>query len=874
MKIRFGLHLDGQRGHHARDSMGEATVGPLGLLSILESQMGLPPVTVHPSTRVVEYQACLEACNTPARFYRRSFATDPLGTAATLLGWRDSWHLHGWNGTAAAAGAARLVDMAAVERRAGLEVAFCIGQRLANIASTMARRKPAIAHFELLDPLDAFPLRWREVLQQLPFTVVPQMEAGGRGVLGQLQQALLDTGGHGAGKKVAWENDGTLTVARGETCLAAASWVADRVAQSGQDLLLVVPSDGDLLDLSLAGAGAARQGTRNASRYRPVLQVLPLALDLLWEPLDCHALVQFLTHPVSPLPSTVRRGLAAKLADRPGICGERWDTVVAEVTAKSAERSAEVRDAIAFWIEHTRYPHEAGAPLAAVIERVERLSTYFRGRLAGGGATVVPAFADGLAQCRHLAEALDAMQAQGAGTIRQQQLHKLLTSVAGGGSINPLVHAEAGAVLAVSNPAAAIEGVEEVLWWPMSAPARPLPYPWSQGELTSLAEARCQLPPISELLERAAIDWLRPVLAAQQRLVIVLPADDDEPHPVWQMIEEVVDGLPVMAIEGLLDHPGAGRTALAHTPLPVRRRWWQLPAGSVVKSDRPDSYSSLESYLFNPYKWLLHYPARLRSAPLLAVQPDFRLMGNLGHGMVERFVKTGAHLDMSEQEFDDWFDGEFDRQLSEEGAVMLMAGRQAKVAALRSKLRLSMTRLRAHLKDAGVTCVESERSFKGTYAGGGLMGHADLVVANAHGQHAIIDMKWAGGKLYPAKLRENRHLQLVIYGEMMRQSRGVWPELAYYVLEQGSMLTTSAEYFSRAQVERGDHGEGSAHLWTRFLATWKWRQQQFADGMFEVILDGIESDDASCPPEDGLPMEVLNPNYNDYLALAGWKDEQ
>jgi hypothetical protein len=40
-RIRFGLTLDGERGWHPRDALGESTVGPLGLLSILETQLGL-----------------------------------------------------------------------------------------------------------------------------------------------------------------------------------------------------------------------------------------------------------------------------------------------------------------------------------------------------------------------------------------------------------------------------------------------------------------------------------------------------------------------------------------------------------------------------------------------------------------------------------------------------------------------------------------------------------------------------------------------------------------------------------------------------------------------------------------------------------------
>jgi hypothetical protein len=51
--------------------------------------------------------------------------------------------------------------------------------------------------------------------------------------------------------------------------------------------------------------------------------------------------------------------------------------------------------------------------------------------------------------------------------------------------------------------------------------------------------------------------------------------------------------------------------------------------------------------------------------------------------------------------------------------------------------------------------------------------------------------------------------------------------------------------------------------------TWKWRQEQFAEGRFEVVLDDSHEPD-STPPNDGLPIEVLNLAYNECLHLAGW----
>jgi len=44
-----------------------------------------------------------------------------------------------------------------------------------------------------------------------------------------------------------------------------------------------------------------------------------------------------------------------------------------------------------------------------------------------------------------------------------------------------------------------------------------------------------------------------------------------------------------------------------------------------------------------------------------------------------------------------------------------------------------------------------------------------------------------------------------------------------------------------------------------------------ASWRFEVVLEGITSDEAGQPPEDAMTMETLNEAYNDYRTLAGWE---
>jgi hypothetical protein len=114
MKIRFGLNLDGQRGWHIGNSLNEITVGGGGLLGILEPQLGLISDSVPQSRRVVQYLECLKSYDNPKRFYHRSLEADELGTASTLLSWRDQWHLHGWGGEKPLS-SGRLQDMADIE---------------------------------------------------------------------------------------------------------------------------------------------------------------------------------------------------------------------------------------------------------------------------------------------------------------------------------------------------------------------------------------------------------------------------------------------------------------------------------------------------------------------------------------------------------------------------------------------------------------------------------------------------------------------------------------------------------------------------------------------------------------------------------------
>lgn len=876
MLITFGLRLDGEQGWRPGNRLGEPVYGPLGLLDLLETRLGLLRSGCAHAQRVAQYRECLHRHDGQDRFYHASFAVDPIGTAATLLSWRDDWHLHGWDGGSPPAAAARICDMAAVEATAGMSLHPSIGERLARVAEALERQQAGIACIELVDPLPAFPKRWREVLAKLPARPAKAREpaAAPATMLGRLQVALAAA--HAGGKpegKIPWQDDGSIRVVRAETGLLAARWVADLLAAAPpQDVAIVAEHARSLLDATLDGANVARQGLQDASPLAPALQVLPLALTTAWQPLDVHALLQFLSHPIGPIPGHARRRLAEVVAESPGIGGPRWKEAVGKIIEGNPERAEELRGALAFWFGRPRFDPGAGAPLEALLEKARAIGAHFAARLAHPDPHRRAAAATGLAQATAVTAALEALATQGAATLPRAGLDALVAQCTGRGAANPALHAEVGRAAAVSDPAALIEAFDEVIWWQMGAPALPPPYPWSTSEMTALRAAGVELPPLDGLLRQRGEDWLRPVLNARQRLVVVLPPPGEEVHPLWQQIEWLFEGLRPEPLEGLL----AGRTrdvlpAIEHASLPARRRWWQLPQEVRVAARDVESYSSLGAFVDAPHRWVLRYVARIKPSSLRAVADANLLYGNLTHRLIERLFHTRDTSVLRDEAWKAWFSREFDTVVSEEGAVLLMRGRRSDNETLRSSLERAIGELRRQFAAAGIRAVEPERALAGSFTGGSVAGVADLVVHDRDGRRAIIDLKWSSARYHQERLETNRHLQLAIYAELLRQETGAWPSVSYFILDAARLVAPDTGFFPQARaVSRGAPGSTAA-LWDRFGTAWRWRRAQIDAGRIEVATKGAEPTPESAAPPDALEPEELNDDYDDYRWLTGWE---
>ena len=902
MLVRFGLYRDGQHPAPVDTAVGEITVGPRGLLRLLESDLGIAQAGTHAAEDVARYRSCLDEANDLTRFYHASFGVDPVGVARTLLEWRREWYLHGWDGAFPSDAPPRLGDLAAVEKLAAKRVPPGFGERIRRVLALLDERNTQIDGFDLLDPLEDLPPMWRRLARRLGCRegVTPAGGAAAPGSdLGKLQ-ALL-----GGQQPAALRGDGSLLVVRGTCRDVTAQAVAEalRGLDDPQRAVVIASRDGIVLDNALERVGLPRAGFQHYSPFRAASQVVKLALALVWEPLDPHRLLQFLIHPLSPLPWKARTRLAQAVAAQPGIGGPEWRMAMAALQEHAADT--------AFWTAPERYAAADGAPVVVLVERVRRCAAWLGARLAAGGDGDAEAderqavFRAAYGQAAALARTLEQQRDAGVARIAKVEVDRLVDEVT-----RPLpdetTAAGAGHVPATQHPGNVAEPVEQVFWWDL-APARlDLTPTFSRQERAALASAGVALPTAEERIATQTRAWQRAVLNCRQRLVLVVHDDDDGArHPLWARVSFMRGASPSRSpAEGSLRGaspsraPAEGSTGgwaearldeallqaraeavgklaiptlpLDKQPLPRKRRWWRI--GEPLRPPEKESYSSLAKAYYHPHQWVLDYHARLRGSRITGVADGPLLYGSLAHRLFERFFeeneswRTAGGADVQR-----WLGATLDDLIEKEGAVLLEHGRGVDRQQVTTTLERCLFRLLEHLQQGDVVDATSEQELEKAFTGGVLRGYADLVLERGDGARAVLDAKWGSEPYRQEEINHGRHLQLAVYGFLLQDDER-WPASGYYIVTTGNVLAAEAGFFPEAWRPEG--GESALAIWRRSLATRKWRLEQFARGEIEVNA-GAEPDAASTPPTDGLNTSVVDADrFDNFTWLTGLTPSQ
>ena len=887
LKLVFSLFADGGAWPEHPGSgaavVDAAVVGPMRLLDHIETMLGLGAPAVAGVKRIAIYRRKLESVGA-GRFWADSFEKDSWSTARELLNWRDELVEAGWQAKESLP-AKRLADLAAAED-AGPGLPFGYADRLRALIDALDE-KPVLplASIELIDVRDDLPAGLRRLLHSLEACGVAvsarTLTAPDRSST-DLARALAPFTENGSRPEIS--GDGSICLLTADTELVAAEAVAGWLAADKPDndgLVFVLGEDSALLDHALHRVGLPRLGSSAPSPHRALLQVLPLAFALAWNPPDPKSLLDFLLLPVSPLPRWAANRLASRVAETPGVGGPLWQKTFDEIAERFAEKSpdepaAKRAEAIGNWrafVEPQRHDPIVGMPRLAARAIAGRVAAWATSRYGASGDGLLLMLATSASD---LSAAIDATEAD---MLDRLLIERMIEQVIGAGVSDPTAVAEAAPWRAVGHPGAIWGPAKTIVWWHFAdngeVGERAI---WDLDELEVLKQAGTPLDEPALSLRRIAAAWERPLQLAGKKLVLVRPAmaagEEVKSHPLWHSL---VAGRPDLEnrigarAETILRETApqlAGRTLSRQKvkpgSLPARRAEWSAPAETIGVREH-ESATSLSSLLSCPLKWTLQYVSSLESSVRQSIAGGDQLFGTLAHLIAEGLFKPGAPP--TPEETVTLARALLEEFLPQMAATLLLPGAARDLAAAREAIPEALGELARFLHANKLAVVATEQKFEQAESLGantGIRGAIDLLAEDEAHRPVVIDLKWQRTDKYRRKeIADGVAIQLAVYAKHIDNAELDVPT-GYFMLRQKRFVTGS-ENFDGSVV--AVEGASATETWTKIEKSWAATMAEMGGGTIRAPFD--QEDVAQAQFDDPTLMTPPRCTYCDYATLCG-----
>jgi hypothetical protein len=249
-----------------------------------------------------------------------------------------------------------------------------------------------------------------------------------------------------------------------------------------------------------------------------------------------------------------------------------------------------------------------------------------------------------------------------------------------------------------------------------------------------------------------------------------------------------------------------------------------------------ESFTSLESLFYYPYKWAFKYPLGLYPSESLQMVDDKRLFGNLAHRLFEQLFMNTSYWSENESFIQQWLMNSIPPLLEQEGATLLLYGKEPERVSLIKKLSHALITFIRLMKRSGWEPEAVEKKLSGRFCDLDITGYADLILQRGN-ERAIIDMKWSGKSYRTDLLKNKEDLQLALYHSLLNQN-GNYDQIytGFYIIESALLLSRNPEAFSEAsRIESSENPAMTyAGILQKMSQTHQWRKKQLADGLIEL----------------------------------------
>lgn len=875
-RYHFGLHLDGVSPPSAFQGLQSSTCGPETFLSALEASLGLPPLDQCPLQRTLAYRDLIAVTLADEPFYACSFRCDPLATARLLLSWRDSLNEAGWHAGLDHGDAPprlqALADLESAFSDTGLADATHAGRIAAIFAALGSGSKPAVESLVVTDLPETLPLCWRKLFDALNAEydgLVPAKAlADPDTVLGSVQANLLGLNTNAPG------TPGSIRIITASTAEAAADALASQLANldSATTTLVADSAERETLNRHLKHLDLPLP-TAKTETAAALLELPALILRCRLAPLDPQAWIEFLLHPISPVPSRLRHRLAETIHNLPGH-GPHWEEALEKcitfIDAADTDAIAKLRQAYADWIDVSLIAPALTGP--DIANSLTSLGKWLASRAGAKKSDDASDASEWIIASRAVAQLESLLRSEAA--ITRIEVNRLLAEWHQSASATTRFPGQVGSVTAVSSPAQLLAPQDQIIWW-RPAPTHTRRSPWTRDESDWLSSNHLVLLDESKLAMAAETSAARAVLFAGESLTIY-QVTQSEGGPTAQA--GILTRLLSLCGHSIIV-PARGLTAteaIPLRPLPPLRRWWDLKTPDLLPPRESESFSSVSKVIDAPVDWVLEKHAKLSAGSISSFRASDSALrsGSVLHAVAEELFNHPKinWQTTSESALHQFIADLFPGLLASQAALYLTPGYEAARTRLLHSAQQCFWNLIEILREAGVTEVSLEHPIDAVpFIGGQIGGRIDLIARRADGKTAVIDLKLGGKTKRREELQNNRHLQLATYGHLMRQSEGIEPATAFFILSNGGTLLTRNDSFFPNTNPISPKGDSPASdwqaCWQEFEEIYQWRRQQLDQGRIEVPVPGTEADDQ--PPLDRWAPPKDGNTYSSFTNLTG-----
>lgn len=826
------------------------------MLSQLCLRLGLPTRFPALALRIAHYMVALRSADDNDQFYSRSFKTDSWGTAKALLRLRDELVANGWNlGSVNLIHKmpARLKTLACVEAIAGRNV-ICLTDMINPILTRLETvEEVGIESIRIVDELSILPPVWQKLISALE----------GRGV--QIICSSSDIGSNtnnalstdvqklaaflGNNKLTQLSGDGTLVILESDDEVQAADFVSAlllRLSSSDDDVVIIRGDSTSFLDHILRQRNLPVLGGVEKSSLRGYMQLLPLALELLWEPFDPSRLLELLTLPSGPIPPSIARHFVYALKIQPGIAGDAWDNawqltreelVKWEANAEedsvcsSSDIGSETNTTptpparillresfFRSWLEPSRCDPQKGVPSAVVIQVCELVKSHAYLRLNSMNGKISESQIQVFLRTAVFAETLsESIKASGSELITRSQLVRIMESAAGEGYTPDTP--EASTWTPVDHPGQIIGPADLILWWGfVSNENHGVTTAWSKEEIDFLKKQEVYLDSPQNAIVREAKSWYRPLAASARRLILVKPRTvagrTVAAHPFYHEVAALIEATPYavrarvvqqahdiysQAVSEIADHKIECHP-LSKRALPGARPVWNITASNMSRLS--ENATSLERLLACPMSWLFEHNKKFRFGNLLSVSAGEQLSGNLAHAV---FAAVFSHEEILEKPEEAMASTEIIERLAAKyfeelcpkiAAPLLLPGNSLERQKLKRAIIDASGNLASLIREAGFSKIQCETDYERDVGGIVLRGRADMVLSHPDNYDYIIDLKWTRRALKRRReISEGRAIQLAIYASLLKNSFTLETKGGYYLIGQRQLYSAAQSPF-------------------------------------------------------------------------------